>query len=245
MSSQSIVYSGPTPLADKLSYHQNIPQRHKPDGPEEEQPRLEQQKSLQEQPGRLEQPRFDKEQQCPMQEPTLQQQQQQQHQQQQNPEPENQSQAAGPHQQKSQLTQKQKELLPPAQRQESRFSPQFFKSALKKVELHNSVSSNDSFESPGKDEDWHLSLRKSALNPMMVNHYSTGPILPPQFDLKAKKVSNIVDLFEKAQPESPPRDNNACSLSSYSITEHRAAPSPIRIPVRSLKLSRVGEQEEK
>ncbi|PLW23908.1 hypothetical protein PCASD_13481 [Puccinia coronata f. sp. avenae] len=118
-------------------------------------------------------------------------------------------------------------------------SPLFSKSALRKVELHNSGSSIGSFESPGsKDEEWHLPLRKSALGPVASNYQPTRPILPPQFDIKAKKVSNIVDLFEKALPDSPLRENDSRSL-AYAMPS-----SPIRIPVRSLKLSRVGEQEE-
>ncbi|OAV98963.1 hypothetical protein PTTG_02473 [Puccinia triticina 1-1 BBBD Race 1] len=246
-----------SPALGKLSYNHISPQQknqHSDRVPE--QARLEQQKLLQQQRQRLEQLRDQPQGIKPQQQPTGAEKEQQPLIQESRPtpppepyHPQEQLHLADQPEEKARQQPPQKQKEGPPKPPESRFAPAFFKSALRKVELHSSVSSVGSFESPGnRDEDWQLSLRKSVspLSPIVNNHhFSTGPILPPQFDIKAKKVSNIVDLFEKAQPDSPPRDADSYSISSYSTGDHRATASPIRIPVRSLKLSRVGEQEEK
>ncbi|KAH9456022.1 hypothetical protein Pst134EB_012243 [Puccinia striiformis f. sp. tritici] len=150
----------------------------------------------------------------------------------------------------AQLDQNQKQFLQSTpQREQSLASPLLIKPSLIKAGVH--------FESPAsvKDDALHAPLRKlgSPLGPIVGgNHYSNSPTLPPQFDRKARNVSNIVNLFEKAQPDIPlkqeqDKDGRPPMPPTYEIPEHRPSHvgSPMRIPVRSLKLSRVGEQEER
>ncbi|KAI9604876.1 hypothetical protein H4Q26_002846 [Puccinia striiformis f. sp. tritici PST-130] len=68
------------------------------------------------------------------------------------------------------------------------------------------------------------------------NHYSNSPTLPPQFDRKARNVSNIVNLFEKAQPDIPlkqeqDKDGRPPMPPTYEIPEHR--PSHVGSPCES------------
>ncbi|KNZ61524.1 uncharacterized protein VP01_1389g5 [Puccinia sorghi] len=218
---RSSTYSSPLfPSGDKLN--SRIPQQSISPPREVEQQRLEKRKVLEDRRQRLEQLR-------------LQQQQQQQQQAQ-----EQRSSLQPPHQ--ATLYARSENAL---QQQQPPLSPAPLKLALRKVALNSPSSLAGSLDSPGsggRAEGRPVSLRKAIppLDPVPNNHFSSRPVLPPQFDIKAKKVSNIVDLFEQAQPKSPSRFEHEVRSVAYTMP-----PSPVRIPVRSLKLSRVGEQEEK
>lgn len=116
--------------------------------------------------------------------------------------------------------------------------------ALKKVDFNATGLASESAKHLSRDEDWFASLKSHvATNSHKSHHFSNQPVLPPQFDIKAKKVSNIVDLFEKTKPQSG-GDDSVDRSSPSPASQLRTVASPVRLPVRAIKLSRVGEQDE-